>query len=66
MRDTRYFDKPDDFDPDRFRKKVEEAALRKGHKEALNSQGSDDPTSIVFGFGRRLAWLFYFTERVGD
>lgn len=52
MRDHRYFDDVDKFRPERFLAKV------KGYKdsdEALNGSFPDDPSSVVFGFGRRWA-----------
>ena len=55
MRDPKYFPKPDEFKPERFRQKVEK--LHGNNLQALNGLDKDDPSSIVFGFGRRQALL---------
>lgn len=55
LRDTRYFDRPDDFNPDRFREIVKRY---KTPEQALNGFYPDDPSSIIFGFGRRSVLTF--------
>ena len=49
--DARYFPEPTDFNPERFREKV--TRLEGNSLQALNGLDNDDPSSIVFGFGRR-------------
>ena len=51
MRDPHYFSEPETFNPERFRRKVEK--LEGNSLHALNGLDKDDPSSIVFGFGRR-------------
>ena len=49
--DSRYFPEPDSFNPERFREKVEK--LEGDSLQVLNGLDKDDPSAIVFGFGRR-------------
>lgn len=50
MRDPKYFDRADEFHPERFLNKVEGY---KDSEQALNTCSPDDSSSIIFGFGRR-------------
>ena len=66
MRDKTVFPKPDEFDPDRYFAKVKQqresgmsqadASSRSrvnNELDEVSSDSVDDPTEIVFGFGRR-------------
>ena len=50
MRDESYFQDSDAFRPERFLEKVKSG---RDASVALNGHANDDPSSIVFGFGRR-------------
>ncbi|KAI5119697.1 hypothetical protein M0805_003582 [Coniferiporia weirii] len=52
MRDERYYRNPDEFNPERFLKKVTDTSYDYMH--ALGSFDAGDPSSVVFGFGRRI------------
>ena len=51
MHDPSYFSEPEAFNPERFREKVEK--LEGNSLKVLNGLDKDDPSAIVFGFGRR-------------
>lgn len=57
MRDERYFGDAETFNPDRYL-----AGNNKNYKfgvDALRQFSPDDPSSLVFGFGRRYATYLF-------
>ena len=53
--DERFFPDPDTLRPDRF-----EASARSGSGDSKEIQGADDPSVLVFGFGRRYVQFTLF------
>ncbi|KAH8114956.1 cytochrome P450 [Phellopilus nigrolimitatus] len=64
MRDEKFFPNPEQFSPKRFLDKI---SKRDGDKlvdatSGLNSLELDDPSSLVFGFGRRICPGRFFAD----
>ena len=57
MHDEQYFTDPETFNPDHFF--VTENTHTNEHMHKLNSFRPDDPSTLVFGFGRRHALLLH-------
>ncbi|KAH8114941.1 cytochrome P450 [Phellopilus nigrolimitatus] len=65
MKDERYFPSPEMFSPERHLKKVE-TQIRNGGADfstrSLNGFEADDPSSLAFGFGRRICPGRFFAD----
>ena len=53
MHDSKYFSEPEEFKPERFRQKI--AELQGNNLQVLSRLDKDDPSAVIFGFGRRYA-----------
>ncbi|KAH8114932.1 cytochrome P450 [Phellopilus nigrolimitatus] len=65
MKDERYFPNPEMFSPERHLKKVEAQILAGGadfSTRSLNGFDADDPSSLAFGFGRRICPGRFFAD----
>ncbi|KAI5122653.1 hypothetical protein M0805_007915 [Coniferiporia weirii] len=64
MRDERYYPEPEVFNPDRHLAKIQDDSSESGDEIEGKSVSirEDDPSSIVFGFGRRLCPGRHFAE----
>ena len=60
MHDPHYFPEPNTFNPERFREKVER--LEGNALHSLNGLDKDDPSAIVYGFGRRQIGFRYLLK----
>ncbi|KAH8113801.1 cytochrome P450 [Phellopilus nigrolimitatus] len=65
MKDERYFPSPEMFSPERHLNKVQ-AQIRDGGADfssrSLNGLEADDPSSLAFGFGRRICPGRFFVD----
>ncbi|THH01886.1 hypothetical protein EW145_g6841 [Phellinidium pouzarii] len=64
MRDEKYYPEPESFNPDRYLSTVANDSSDSGDEfeGKMTSVREDDPSSIVFGFGRRLCPGRHFAE----
>ncbi|KAI5119695.1 hypothetical protein M0805_003580 [Coniferiporia weirii] len=60
MRDERYYSDPEKFYPERFLAKTKSPV--NSHVHALNTFNANDPSSLVFGFGRRICPGRFFAD----